>query len=150
MIKIKIEITPREILFLKNKKACKILIKIIFLNTFLSIGCLYIDEYTNQYIILDNGTNKEVINWETFKKDLLYFLQKCNEKFFLSSKEESNYILIHPTPNNSGNLYFQTCRDQIMLIHNNTHINFDLINENLDELYKIISYIENPENFIFV
>jgi hypothetical protein len=150
MTKIKIELTPYRMLFLKNKKACKIFIKIIFPNTFLSIGCLYIDEYINQYVILDNGTNKEVIKWEIFKRDLLYFLQRCNEKFFLTSREEANYILIHPTSNNSGNLYFQTYRDQIMLIHNNTYLNFGLTSENLDEIYKIISYIENPENFLFV
>jgi hypothetical protein len=148
MDKIKIEITPFKLSLLENKTGCKMFIKIGLLHNTLSFECIYIDEYIKAYLIFNNGTNKEVIEWEKFKNNLLYFLQKCNEKFYTNSKEEANCILINSTPQNNGNLYFQSCRNKIMLINNNDYLNFDLIAENIDELYKIISFIENPDNFI--
>jgi hypothetical protein len=147
MNKIKIEIIPFKISLLKNKTECKMHIKIILLNNTLSFECIYIDEYIKEYVIFNNGTNKQVIEWEKFKNNLLYFLQKCNEKFYTNNNEEVTLMLISANPQNYGNLYFKTYYNKIILVYNNCNLDFDLTSENLDELYKIITYIENPDNF---
>ena len=148
MDKIKIDLIPLRFALLKNKLACKIIIKIKLLYKSLSFECIYVDEYIDKFVIFNNGINKQAIEWEKFKNNLLYFLQKCNEKFYSNNNEETSLILINANPQNYGNLYFKTYYNKIILVYNNCNLCFDLISENLDELYKIITYIENPENFI--
>ena len=148
MNKIKIEIIPFKLSLLKKKIGCKMIIKIILLTNTLSFECVYIDEYIKQYVIFNNGTNKQVIEWEKFKNNMLYFLQKCNEKFYTNQNEEAVLMLISGNPKNYGNLYFKTYYNKIILVYNNCNLSFDLISENLDELHKIITYIENSDNFI--
>jgi len=147
MSELKLNFNVSRILVANKNLLCKIIISIDMLNYKFTIPCIFIEKYTTQIIILHNGNNKEIYNWNVFKMNLLNFLDSCYNKIYNNYKD-SFIILIDNKIINNNKLYFETYHNKIGIVHNDVKSYVNLTYEHLQELHKIITHIENPMNYI--
>jgi len=122
---------------------------IIYINNLKNVlNCIYIDTLIEQVIIFDNKKSKRTYKWSYFKNYLISFLDECYNKIINYTSDDLSMIFILDNIMNDEKFYFKTKNNQIILVNNDTVMAAELNIENLNELYKIARYIDDPMSII--
>jgi len=142
-----IEIILYKILLTRKNQRCFFLIKIF--NENLNLNYLVNMELINDYIndttlILSNGRDVKYVKYELFKENILSIIRN-----YLDNNKELIYLeLIENKRENLTNLYFKIYDNKIDIIINDKHLQFNKNEHNIEQLYKIINFIDDPMTYV--